>query len=256
VSAPHALQRQSCCDRRGQCHDSGWGLGHYEGGRPHVVRSALPAGGDPRFAERAAAVASDTLLAHVRKASAGSVAERNCHPFACGRWLFAHNGTLMGFADDPGRLRALIPAPLRAAVRGETDSEHAFYFVLGLLGQAAGSADAPAEAAAVAGAVAEGVRRLAELYPDRAEGPSQFNFVLTDGRVLAASRWGHTLYCAERRGPGPVEGDGPLAADDAYRAVAVASEPPSAEGAWVELPERSVLRIDEELRYALGPIGG
>jgi hypothetical protein len=126
VSAPHALQRQSCCDRRGQCHDSGWGLGHYEGGRPHVVRSALPAGGDPRFAERAAAVASDTLLAHVRKASAGSVAERNWHPFAHGRWLFAHNGTLTGFADDPGRLRALLPAPLRAAVREETDSEHAF----------------------------------------------------------------------------------------------------------------------------------
>ena len=51
VSAPHALVRQSCCDLRGECHPSGWGVGYYAGGRPVRVRSTLPAAEDPAAVE-------------------------------------------------------------------------------------------------------------------------------------------------------------------------------------------------------------
>ena len=78
--------------------------------------------------------------------------------------------------------------------------------------------------------------------------------MLTDGRVLAASRWGHTLFRAERRGaPAPGE-DGPLEAAPDYRAVAVASEPTSPDEAWAEVPERTVLVVDEALHCTLAAV--
>ncbi len=247
LTSAHSLLRQSCGDRGGERHGDGWGVGHFLGSQPAVTRSARPAATDPLYRQVAEAVAATTLLVHVRQASAGGVAERNCHPFRHGRWLFAHNGTLQGFGANPERLRRQVPDSLRGYIAGETDSECAFYFVLGLLGPAAG-------AAAVGRALAETVARLAELFPGSPAEPTRLNFVLTGGQVLAASRWGHTLFRAERRGaPAPGE-DGPLQAAPDYRAVAVASEPTSPEEAWVEVPERTVLVVDEGLCCALAPV--
>jgi glutamine amidotransferase len=250
VTADHSLLRQSCGDRRGECHADGWGVGHFLGLQPVVTRSVRPTATDPLYRSLAEELTATTLLAHVRQASAGPVAERNCHPFRHGRWLFAHNGTLQGFAASPERLRRLVPNSLRGFIAGETDSEHAFYFVLGLLGPAAEGADA----AAAGRAVAEAVARLAKLFPGSAAEPTRLNFVLTDGRVLAASRWGHTLFRAERHGaPAPGE-DGPVQAAPDYRAVAVASEPTSLDQAWAEVPDRTVLVVDEELCCTLAPV--
>jgi glutamine amidotransferase len=247
VTAAHSLLRQSCGDRRGECHADGWGIGHYLEAQPAVTLSTHPAASDPSYRALAEEVAATTLLAHVRQASAGGVAERNCHPFRHGPWLFAHNGTVQGFSAAPERLRELIPAHLRGFVGGETDSEHAFYFVLGLLGQAA-------DAATAGRVLAEAVARLADMFPGTEAGPTRLNFVLTDGRVLAASRWGHTLYRAERRGaPGPDE-DGPAQASPDYRAVLIASEPTSSGEGWAEVPERTLLLVDEGLRCTLSPI--
>ena len=53
VSAPHALVRQSCCDLRGECHPSGWGVGYFVGGSPVRIRSVRPASEDPKYAEEA-----------------------------------------------------------------------------------------------------------------------------------------------------------------------------------------------------------
>jgi predicted glutamine amidotransferase len=254
VTAAHSLLRQSCGDRRGECHSDGWGVGHFLDRQPTVTRSTRPAGADPLYRTLAEEVAATTLLAHVRQASAGTVAERNCHPFRHGRWLFAHNGTLQGFAAAPERLLRLVPAHLRGLVAGETDSEPAFHFVLGLLEQAAGAADGAPDAGTVGGALAEAVARLAALFSGSDAEPTRLNFVLTDGRVLAASRWGHTLYRAERRaGAGPGE-DGPAQPSPDYRAVVIASEPTSPEEPWAEVPERTVLTVDEDLRCALVPI--
>jgi glutamine amidotransferase len=254
VSAPHSLLRQSCGDRRGECHADGWGIGYFRDGQPVVTRSVRPTAADPEYSALAEEVAATTLLAHVRQASAGGVAERNCHPFRHGRWLFAHNGTLQGFGADPERLRRLIPAHLREVIRGETDSEHAFYYLLGLLEQTTGAADTPPQAETVGRVLAEAVARLAELFPGSSAEPTRLNFVLTDGRVLAASRWGHTLYRAEHRGAAGPDGDGPVHDSPDYRAALLASEPTSPEEAWSEVPDRTVLLADEELRCTLAPI--
>ncbi len=247
VTAEHSLLRQSCGDRRGECHADGWGIGYFRDGQPLVTRSIRPTATDPAYRALAEDLAATTLLAHVRQASAGGVAERNCHPFRHGRWLFAHNGTLQGFTTDPERLRRLIPAHLRGFVRGETDSEHAFYYVLGLLEQATGAAEAPPEPETVRSVLGEAVARLAELFPGSEAEPTRLNFVLTDGRILAASRWGHTLYRAERRGAAAPDGDGPVNGAADYRAVVLASEPTSRDEAWSEVPDRSLVLVNPDL---------
>lgn len=240
LSAPHALVRQSNRDRRGLCHDSGWGVGFYTAETPDRVRSTLPAWQDPLYRDTVERVRTRVAVGHVRLATVGRVAERNCHPFAAGRWLFAHNGTLVGFAAEPDPLLRLIPAPYRDGLDGETDSEHVFRFLLGRLDDRAGS-----DADAVAAVVRDAVRDLADLYPGSDADPTRLNLIVTDGRTLVAVRWGHWLYRLDQAGPGPV------AADDgaAVRVVALASEPVADEG-WVEVPDRSVVLVRDDLTTA------
>jgi predicted glutamine amidotransferase len=207
VSSPHALMRQSNCDRRGVCHDSGWGLGYYDGGRPRRVRSIRPAWDDPLFRQTAEAVRTRAAVAHVRLATIGQVAERNCHPFERDGWLFAHNGTLVGFAAEPGPLQQLIPEPFLSDLEGETDSEHIFRLLLARLRQQPPHTDDAADV------VRRTVRELADLYPGSDDDPTRLNIVLTDSRVLAASRWGHWLYKFDQWGAGPMDGHGPVRAD-------------------------------------------
>jgi glutamine amidotransferase len=201
-------------------------------------------------------VVASTVLAHVRQASVGALAEHNTHPFVHGQWMFAHNGTLQGFVQDPDRLGRLIPTTLRQCIQGETDSEHAFYFLLSRLVQVAGSLGGPAEADVVSRIVGDSICTLADLFPGDVVQPSQMNFVLTDGRVLVASRWGHTLFWLERRGLIPDAADGPVDKSPEYRALAVASEPTTTESTWAEVPERSVLRVHTDLTHAVTPILG
>src|SRR5436305_5558911 len=111
-------------------HPDGWGVGWYEDGTPHVVRSLTPAHGDADFEKLSQFVSAQTVVAHVRKASVGRVAEENTHPFQRGNWLFAHNGTLPDFAEHQAALEAEIAPALREKLRGETDSERCFLLFL------------------------------------------------------------------------------------------------------------------------------
>jgi glutamine amidotransferase len=252
LESPCSLLRQSGCDRRGLCHDNGWGLGWYEQGRPVRERVAAAAQQDPRYRETAEALRASTILAHVRRASVGGVSERNTHPFVHGPWLFAHNGTLQGFAANADRLRQLIPADLLRCVGGDTDSEHLFYYLMGRLAAVTAAADRASAADAVAEAVRHAVHRLAGLFPGEEASPTQLNLVLTDGETLVATRWGHTLFWLERRGA--ADADGPVEPSPAYHAVAVASEPTTTEAGWAEVPDRSVLLIRPDLSHAITPV--
>jgi glutamine amidotransferase len=245
LAAPHSLYRQSLGDRRGSYHANGWGIGWYEGGLPIRKRAPHPAHRDPEYRRVAEAVCAATVLAHVRQASVGAVVDENTHPFAHGPWLFAHNGTLQGFAQDPGRFRALIPNDLVECIEGQTDSEHVFYYLLARLRQAAQTTNQEVEPDTVAEVVAASVRALAELFPGGPGASTQINVVLTDGRTLVATRWGHTLFWLTRHGANAV--DGPAERSEAYRAIAVASEPITEEEGWTEVPDRSVLLVRPDM---------
>ena len=116
-------------------------------------------------------IKSGNVIAHIRKATQGSVALQNTHPFVrelWGRyWVFAHNGDLKSFLP---RLHASFH-PV-----GDTDSELAFCWLLQEL----------AKAHAAMPSITELTRTLAELLPQPAA-HGTFNCLLSNGQAL----WAH-----------------------------------------------------------------
>ncbi len=114
-------------------HRDGWGVAYHDEGEIQLLREARPAAASPwaDFVARAE-LRSTIVVAHVRLATQGSRALRNTQPFARelgGRMhVFAHNGDL----GDRSRWSRLALGTIRPI--GETDSEHAFCHLLGILG--------------------------------------------------------------------------------------------------------------------------
>jgi glutamine amidotransferase len=231
-SAENALRFQS------HRHPHGWGIGWYREGVPARSLGLLPAHHDEVFVRAAHGVCAGVVIAHVRDASIGRVVEENTHPFVHGRWLFAHNGTLARFKRVKAVREALlaeIDADLRAHVRGETDSERCFYLFLSRL-----RARAPldgADVAAVWRALAETTETAAAICDPHAEKPSSMNFLVTDGRVLSATRRGRTLHVSLDAGP--------------RHAFVVASEP-IGRSPWDEVPEGGFVATDDGVHAVRG----
>jgi len=168
-------------------------------------------------------IKSDNVIAHIRKATQGRVALENSHPFVrelWGRyWVFAHNGDLKGF-------RPRLHGAFRPV--GDTDSEHAFCWLMQEL----------AKAHAQVPDIAELTHTLAELLPQPARHGS-FNLLLSNGQALWAHASTH-LHWLQRRHP---FGAAQLADEDLSvdfgaltgpddRVVVVATEPLTRDETW------------------------
>jgi len=132
----------------------------------------------------------EVLVSHVRQKTVGETSLANAHPFERGPWVFAHNGTI----HDVEWLRGQTSLERRAEVRGETDSELLFAFLLTRLDMA-GVANGPASPA-TDHAMGDAVR-TARARP----GLGAYNFLLSNGVTLYAHRFGRTMHLLER-GPG------------------------------------------------------
>jgi len=107
-------------------HADGWGIAFFEGPGARVFLDPQPSCSSPIAAlVRRYPIQSKNVVAHIRKATQGTVALENTHPFmreAWGRyWIFAHNGHLPEFA--PALDGCVLPV-------GTTDSERAFCWLL------------------------------------------------------------------------------------------------------------------------------
>ena len=157
---------------RAEEHKDGFGIAFFEGRGARVFSDAQSARDSP-VAEmvRRYPIRSCNVIAHIRKATVGTVALENTHPFMremWGRyWTFAHNGTLQGFVAPERNDRRYRPV-------GTTDSEAAFCHMLETLRST--FPGGPPDDGALHAAVAALARRL------RAFGP--FNFLLSDGERL------------------------------------------------------------------------
>jgi glutamine amidotransferase len=134
---------------------------------------------------------------------------------------------------------AEIDADLRPALRGDTDSERCFFVLLTRL-RARATLDG-ATLPQVERALAETLAAIRRIADPRAAKPSSLNFVVSDGRVLAATRHGKPLHLATDAGPRHV--------------FAVASERIGA-AAWTEVPEGGFVGTEDGVRAYSSPATG
>jgi predicted glutamine amidotransferase len=111
-------------------HVDGWGVAFYEGPDANLIReSSAAASSELMLTLRGYRVASEIVLAHIRRASFGPVELRNTHPFRreiFGRvHSFAHNGDLPGLEQQFDLEPESISTPV-----GNTDSEYAFCLLM------------------------------------------------------------------------------------------------------------------------------
>ncbi len=247
VRAQNALMYQSRKDADNLVHGHGWGVADYSDGIPLVEKQTWAAFHGEHFKKAAARVYAHTVVAHVRRATVGGTSPENTHPFEHGRWIFAHNGTIPNFLKVRDHMMPHIDPLLQNDIRGTTDSEHIFYFLLSL------HMEHPE--VSLRKLVGQGLNMImrwsSEIDPTARIG---LNIILTDGDQLVGSRLGRTLWQLVRENLHvcPICGKTHVhhEVDEAYRAVEIASEPLTDED-WRTLPDGIVYSVDEDF-YLLG----
>lgn len=244
VLAQNALQTQSDRDQRGLRNADGWGIAHWDELGPSILKSTQPAFADSQFEHTASEISSQSVIAHVRAATVGKVAEENTHPFHHGPWAFAHNGTISGFEH----VRTRLNIGGFSTPGGDTDSELAFLWILNRMKDYGLSPEEPApDLDSLVDLLTDSVLDLVRIgiQAGNDEKP-KLNFMLSDGKHLVASRFGNSLYWTFRRGVRDCAVCGTdhcPTADSSYQAAVIASAPITDED-WMEVPEGTVLGIE------------
>jgi predicted glutamine amidotransferase len=170
-------------------HRDGWGIAVFdEDSRGWCIEKGIVcACEDARFHELAVGSRGELLVAHIRQKTVGQTSLENTHPFERGRWVFAHNGTV----KDVAWLHRSTSSERLAEIRGETDSELLFAWVLTRLDEAGVSALPASETTDRAlGAATRAARERT--------GFGAFNFLLSDGITTYAHRLGRSLHLLDR----------------------------------------------------------
>ena len=180
---------------------------------------------DDRLGSVASGASGDALVAHVRRRAAVGAATSNAHPHRSGPWVFAYSGSVHGLEF----LRTRISRKRIDELGGEADSELLFAYIMTHL-DAHGLTDARATTRTdeVLAGVVDELRGLA--------GFESFNFVLCNGEVLYANRFGRSLHLLERTAYG-----------NSLAMVVVASEAMTEEP-WTQVADGSLLRCDPRAR--------
>ncbi|WP_166870742.1 class II glutamine amidotransferase [Salinibacterium sp. ZJ450] len=250
LDTPHSLVAQSLNSPLGKetVNGDGFGLGWYvtdghERSRPWLFKSIEPAWYDENLREITHAVESPLFFAHVRAASGPPIQDTNCHPFRHENWMFMHNGGLREWARIRRDVMLAIDPDLFPKVLGTTDSEALFYLALTL-----GLSEDPV------GGMARSIRRVEEIGRRLGvEFPMQGSIAVSDGATIWAFRYStehqsRTLFHSEdMRTLQQNFPDVDRLKAHGERSRVIVSEPLSdLEGAFVEVPESTVVIVDEE----------
>jgi predicted glutamine amidotransferase len=243
-------------------HPDGWGVAYYVDGAPHVVKSADSAFDDHLFHRVSGIVSSETVLAHIRKATVGGQTILNSHPFQHGRWVFAHNGDVPAFEGVRAPLLAEVAPRLARFILGETDSEVIFFLFLTKLAEH-GALASTLPIDAVAGALAATVARVRTLCDGRpGVDRALLTLMVTNGETLVATRGGRPLFwssyksrCADRSScPSFAPECEAMSRTGLVNHFVVSSEPLGGENVWIELPEGQVVGVDVGMRMINRPL--
>lgn len=246
-------------------HPDGWGMAYFHGGEPYLIKSEAGAADSQSFRRASERLASHTLLVHVRRATVGEVNPFNTHPFRHGRWVFAHNGTVHGFDLVRPRLVADMPQALADRVLGTTDSEALFHWLLSrlLIARFDPFGAGPVDVGAVSQVLARAQRSLVQVCEEVGAPRPIVNFLLTNGDVFFAQRFGRELHFATQK---LTCGDAERCAwpdriclgaerpDGRLNHLLVASERIGDEDRWEEVTEGSILAVGTDWRLRMTAI--
>lgn len=193
------IAAQNSLSHQARQHQHGWGIGYFTGDTAVIEQSITPASECSQFRRASQEVASQTMIVHVRKATVGSIVEENLHPFRYGRWLFAHNGTLYGFAQLQPHLRAQAWPHTQA--RGTTDSETFFHFLLGQLADAGLDPEGVDEVDVqrLAQTIWQALAKIRALSEQLGLQPPVMNFLMSNGQLLLGNRSGRELWLSTQK---------------------------------------------------------
>ena len=215
IDPSHGLYTQAWAprmQRHGTVNADGFGVGWYapDDPAPARYRHPVPIWADESFADVARVTSSAAMLASVRCATAGTdPGLAAVAPYASGRWLFSHNGVLDGWPASAAGLAATLPPAVLLGLEARVDSALLWALIRHRLALGLPAPDALADTVLAL--------RTAGLT-------GRFNFLLTDGQVIAATAAGDTLFYRE-----------------SDRAVVVASEPGDDAPGWSEVPGGSIV---------------
>lgn len=250
TSAENALGVQAAS------HPDGWGVAYYVAGTPHVIKSSSAACEDRLFKRVSGVVTSDTVIAHVRRATVGELSILNSHPFQFGRWTFAHNGDIPDFQAVRAELVDTIAPKLRRYVLGDTDSEVLFFMILSNIARREDLHRPGVPVEVVADAMRESLATVEATSARHGLADPLLTTIITDGSLLLASRVRKELHLSTRKNRCPERDSCPsfrteCEVDSPFGFVShfiVSSEPLQGDNVWNALADRSIVGCDQRLR--------
>ena len=241
----------------------GFGIGWYVPElheEPATFVSVNPAWSNRNLRRLAPRIRTECFIAHVRAASVGEVSESNCHPFQYRQFLMVHNGGVEDFSQIKRRIRRPLTDELYNWIKGQTDSEHLFAYLLNSL-PPANNGQVSAEDVMIAFEKMFSDLKLM-MKDEGIEEPAYLNMVVTNGKFFVGTRYTTdpsceplTLYHSEGARYVVEDGISFLAAPrDDDQAVLIVSEKLTDESCWTLIPANHFVVVDSSLDVRVRPI--
>jgi len=240
----------------------GFGIGWYVRDlnfEPVTYVSVHPAWSNRNLKSLAPRIQTDCFIAHVRAASVGEVSESNCHPFQYKNILMMHNGGVESFSNIKRKIREPLTDELYNWIKGQTDSEHIFAYLLNNLFKNHKTLNPEAVIDAFENTFAALKKMMAE---NNINEPAYLNMVVTNGLFVVGTRYVTdskeeplTLYHSE--GSRYVVEDGVthmMAPEDDDHAVLVVSEKLTDDKDWTLIPPNHFVIVENSLNVKIRPI--
>lgn len=241
----------------------GFGIGWYVpevNYEPVTFVSVNPAWSNRNLRNLAPKIKTGCFIAHVRAASVGEVSESNCHPFPYKNLLMMHNGGVENFGLIKRKIREPLTDELYNWIKGQTDSEHIFAYLLNELLASKRDVISPDAVVDAFEKTFTGLKRM--MKEAGITEPAYLNMCVTNGLFIVATRYvtdptedGLTLYHSE--GTRYVVEDGithMIAPEDDDQAVLIVSEKLTEDKDWTLIPNNHFVIVDQGLNVRIRPI--
>ncbi|MFZ1815256.1 MAG: class II glutamine amidotransferase [Rhizobiaceae bacterium] len=235
VTAPSnslIVQSHAAQECKTRINGDGFGLAWYgEREEPGLYRDVLPAWSDCNLKSLTSQIRSPLFMAHIRASTGSATSRQNCHPFACGKWSFMHNGQIGNFERVRRCLETQLDDAFYAQRAGSTDSEFLFLLMMQLAGEQRGEQVGEPDVAQAMGKAVDivisacrqtGIDPLVRLTAALSDGRSVYGFRYSSDAICP------TLYLGQTGDNG----------------VCLVSEPLDGESArWQSIPPGSIVEI-------------